>query len=593
MAGDNIVQQIDTYLTELLGGWNIYTTAIVVVILTFLLYSLFTPHDPDTHPVLLARQSSVSPVRLPGESAVYRSPEITYGHSLRAGLGVKEPGAPKWAAGKDGDLRDVWRQTVRGAIGDSGEPTGKTGSILTVLGKERILEHRLDEVSRQINIIGQYIRQHNGQRIAIYLPNSIEFLTTVFGKSTFHSSNDPLANQVGVVSATTFYGITPILIPCNLPVETLIHTLQKTKPDFLIAAAGGLPLTDIVRFYGGLKQVVWVVEEGSRHMDWNEVPEGIGGQAGVGVWHEIVEEKKSTVGTALPDNTENESLKDLVVIWHGDKDDVGEVVEFTQENLVAGIAGIISSLPVNQRYNSSDLLLPVEPLSMVYPLALTFAALYSGASVVLNSAISQKTDLALATRSVSPTIVVASPEIITKSINKTRSEMTMGWHKLVYWFETRALTIGGRMPVASIFSSLFDYARPAIGEQPGKLRLLYVAERANTGCPPLDPVDLSDLRAFTGARVVYALTAARVAGAVCQTSIYDYRKDDARKGKHSHFGIPLSSVEVKVVDTPSHKITDEGDPTGEIVATGPAVAGRQAALGVIGTFRDDGTLAYV
>jgi hypothetical protein len=132
-------------------------------------------------------------------------------------------------------------------------------------------------------------------------------------------------------SATAFYGITPILLPCNLPVEVLIQILQKTKPDFLIAAAGGLSLTEVVRFYGGLKQVIWVVEEGSRHMDWNEVPEGIGGQAGVGVWHEIVEEKRANVGSAVPDNAEGDTLKNLVSIWQGEKNSVGEVVEFTQK----------------------------------------------------------------------------------------------------------------------------------------------------------------------------------------------------------------------------------------------------------------------
>ncbi|KAI9777246.1 MAG: hypothetical protein M1839_008976 [Geoglossum umbratile] len=573
MAGANIVQRIDEYFLELLQGWSIHTTVIVVLIATLLLYPLFFSQPPDTHPIRLSHQSTVSPVRQPGESAIYRSLETQHGYPLKSGLAVKEPGAPKWSSGKNGDLRDVWRQTVRGAIGDNGEATGKTGSILTVLGRERIVEHGLDEVSQEINIVGQYIRQHKGQRVAIVLPNSIEFLTTVF--------------------AAAFYGITPILIPCNLTVEVLIQVLQKTKPDFLVAAAGGLPLTEVVRFYGGLKQVVWVVEEGSRHMDWNEVPEGIGGQAGVGVWHEIVEEKKATVSPTLPDNAEHEPLKDLVSIWHGEKDDVGEVVEFTQKNLVAAIGSIISSLPKNRRFNSSDLLLPVESLSVIYPLTLTFAALFSGASIVLNSAVSQKTDIDLATRSVSPTIVVASAEIITRSISKTRSGMTMGWHKLVHWLETRTLTLGGRMPVATVFTSLFDYMRPAIGEQPGKLRLLYVSERANTGCPPLESADLSDLRAFTGARVVYALTAAKVAGAVTQTLIYDYRREEAPKGKHSHFGVPLSSVEVKLVDTAEHKTTDEGDPMGEITVSGPAVAGGQASLGVMGTFREDGTLAYV
>ena len=143
MAGDNIVQRVDEYFLELLQGWNIYTTVIVIAIATFLLYPLFFSQPPDTHPILLSRQSIASPVRQPGESAIYRSPETPHGYPLKSGLGVKDPGAPKWSAGKNGDLRDVWRQTVRGAIGNDGEPTGKTGNILTVLGRERIVEHGL------------------------------------------------------------------------------------------------------------------------------------------------------------------------------------------------------------------------------------------------------------------------------------------------------------------------------------------------------------------------------------------------------------------------------------------------------------------
>jgi hypothetical protein len=154
MAGDNIVQQIDAYFMELFEGWNIYTTAIVIVIVTLLLYPLFASHQPDTHPILLSRQASISPVRQPGESAVYRSPETPDGYPLKTGLGVKKPGAPKWSSGENGDLRDVWRQTVRGAVSGDGEPTGKTGSILTVLGKERIVEHKLGRPSYHRSRLG-------------------------------------------------------------------------------------------------------------------------------------------------------------------------------------------------------------------------------------------------------------------------------------------------------------------------------------------------------------------------------------------------------------------------------------------------------
>ena len=62
------------------------------------------------------------------------------------------------------------------------------------------------------------------------------------------------------------------------------------------------------------------------------------------------------------------------------------------------------------------------------------------------------------------------------------------------------------------------------------------------------------LRIFTGARVVYALTAARVAGAVTQTQFFDYRVDDAGKG---HFGAPLTSAEIYLKDMGSLKTTDD------------------------------------
>jgi hypothetical protein len=231
--------------------------------------------------------------------------------------------------------------------------------------------------------------------------------------------------------------------------------------------------------------------------------------------------------------------------------------------MVAAIAGFLSSLPNHQRVCASDLFLPVDPLSNLYALTLTLATLHFNASLALNSSTGPKTDLDLATRSISPTIVVASAETVSNTIEKTRASMTRGWHSLIHWLETRALTLAGHMPVAGVFTHLFDYMRPSIGEEPGKLRLLYVAERCGADCPPLESGDLSDLRAFTGARVIYALTAAKVAGAVTQTLMYDYRREET-KGKHGHFGVPLSCVEVKVVDTETHKNTEDGDPVGEV-----------------------------
>lgn len=141
----------------------------------------------------------------------------------------------------------------------------------------------------------------------------------------------------------------------------------------------------------------------------------------------------------------------------------------------------------------------------------------------------------------------------------------------------------GRLPTENFLSRLNAPVRALIGTTPGKLRLLFVSDRAGLNTPPLSPKDLSDLRIYTNARVVYALTASQVAGAVAATHVYDYRIGLTPASSHSHFGVPLSCVEIKVKDTPQHKTSDERA-IGELVVVGASVVGGEAALGVDGEF---------
>jgi hypothetical protein len=140
----------------------------------------------------------------------------------------------------------------------------------------------------------------------------------------------------------------------------------------------------------------------------------------------------------------------------------------------------------------------------------------------------------------------------------------------------------GRLPTDTLLTKLNAPTRATIGTTPGKLRLVFVSERAGLNTPPLSSEDLSDLRIYTKARLVYALTAAKVAGAVAQTNIYDYRRGTTPSNKHNHFGAPISCVEIKLKDTPHHKTTDEQS-IGELVVTGSSVAGGEVSLGINGT----------
>lgn len=202
-AGDAYLEQLDAILINLFAGWNFYTIVFATGLLVYLAYPWLAWRDPDSHPLLLARQASTSPIRQEKESAVYRSIEVPYGYPLRAGLGVKDPGAPKWSSGRNGDLRDIWRTAVRGPLKEDGSSAGNKGRVITVLGNQKPIEHDLDNMTLDINVIGKYVQDFQGQCAAICLSNSAELLSSIFGRS--HGLyGDVASNQFQRLPSTDF-----------------------------------------------------------------------------------------------------------------------------------------------------------------------------------------------------------------------------------------------------------------------------------------------------------------------------------------------------------------------------------------------------
>jgi len=181
MAEQNVVAQIDSAIGDFFSQWNWASTIIVGLILIVVIYPIFAGKEADVHPFLLARQTQASPIRQPGESAVYRSTEIPYGYPLRSGLAIKDPGASKWTTGRDGDLRDIWRQAVTGPKKEDGSSAGPSAKITTILGTEKIIEHNLRDLTSDINVIGESIKNAGGRKVAVCLSDSTELLCTIFG----------------------------------------------------------------------------------------------------------------------------------------------------------------------------------------------------------------------------------------------------------------------------------------------------------------------------------------------------------------------------------------------------------------------------
>ncbi|PGH12974.1 hypothetical protein AJ79_03947 [Helicocarpus griseus UAMH5409] len=562
---DNALATVDALLSDLLAGWSIHSTLIATLIAVFVGYKLFFTKDPDAHPYFLARQAVEAPVRLPGESAVLRAHDVPHGYPLKSGLNVKDADKPKWTAGRNGDLRDIWRAALRGSLSSDGAPAGKQGKFYTVLGKH-VAEHKLDDVSQEMNVIGQYIYELKSQTVAVYLPDSVESLATVF--------------------AGAFYGFKTVLIPRKIPSEKLGSYLALAGADLLIAEAGTLEISTLLKGVPSLKGAIWVANHGSRHMDWSQVPEGIGGDIEVAVWHELVKDKKGVVGTEVPASI-SPNPPPIVTLWASSAES-GEFVEYSPANLVAGIAGVGSVLPRGQHLTSSDLVLSIDSLSRSYPLCILLAALYVNASIAFNSASGEHVDFALATAGISPTVIVASSETMHNYYTKYMAPQIGLFAKFGRFLQRRSLD-AGTMPKQNILTQLTNLG-PTAELSLEKLRLLFISHRIDTNPEyQLTSDQLSDLRVFTGARVLYALTAPTVVGAVAQTNVYDYRR---LPGRHSHFGAPMNTVEVKLVYDKEEDANDDTKPTeGKIFVAGPAVVGGKGVLDARGYIGDDYTLS--
>ncbi len=354
--------------------------------------------------------------------------------------------------------------------------------------------------------------------------------------------------------ACSFYNLTAIVLPFDEPDDAVLSMLRRSAADAVVTAPGSFPFDAVVQNYPALRQLIWVVDDGSKHMDWNEVPKGTGGSVNVATWQEIINDHPADAGKELPPIDGQSEPRDVTIFWKSKPGTMEEMVRFTSANLISAVAAQIAAIPTSQRIGPSDLFLPADSLANTYTLVLTLAALYSNASVAFDSVAGGSADLSVAAQGIAPTILVATPEALLKTHSEAAGRLTSVVASKIHWLQTRSLTQDGVMPAVSMLSRINDNARPAIGTTPGKLRLIFTAERIGAGTPHLSSAMLSDLRVFTRARVIYALTAPKVAGAVAQTTFYDYRVFD---GECSHFGPPLTSTEFFLRDKGANKTTDE------------------------------------
>lgn len=76
-----------------------------------------------------------------------------------------------------------------------------------------------------------------------------------------------------------------------------------------------MDLSVLLKGASSLKHAIWVAKEGSRHMDWTQLPDGIGSAIEVAEWHETVEDRKAPIFSSLPDTDPKIPPRPLVAFW--------------------------------------------------------------------------------------------------------------------------------------------------------------------------------------------------------------------------------------------------------------------------------------
>lgn len=244
---------------------------------------------------------------------------------------------------------------------------------------------------------------------------------------------------------------------------------------------------------------------------------------------------------------------------------------------MAAVAAQPFALPKSQRFEYHDVVLLLAPLTDQYTFIAALAAIYSDASLALMSVAGQSTDYEAAFRGIKPTILVTTSATLSK-LHGDRTAASKGLrYKITYLNKARTLA-AGTMPTDS---SKLRHPR---------LILAYTSSTDTSA--PLKSAQMFDLRIFTGAHIAYAFTDCEVAGAISQTSVFDYGDSIENGERPSHFGPPLSCVELKLIDSPDRKVTDGSDSAGWLVVEGPAVADGRLTVRRLMTMTEKNTLAY-
>lgn len=505
----------------------------------FLLHNLYKPHSL-VHPILLGRQSDVARVRHPGESAVYRN--------YSTGMMGRFPARP----GKDQQLLlDLVRPDL---------DTPRTLWDTKLTNPE--LRQRISALGTAlVKVVGLTPGDSN---VLLLLNDGLEFLLSDLALSSHAIPSFTLTSM-----------------------SLLSSVLDNHPPSAIITEAQFLPhLLELIydTNEGSHHTIIVVGEPNAKHIKGLK-------QARVFRFSDL-EKQGAQLEQVAPSATD--PLQVFTVSFYETPSGTLRGVQFTHENLTAGVTAMRALMPSSGPISPLDTVVSVHSLSSGYGRAVAYTAIFEGAnfattssSKVVRTENGQRQDLADLTSLEqypipSPTVLFVSPShmaVLASSIIDNAKKASTVLYTLA-WRHKLAGILEGFFTKQSLWDRLvFDDARMKVmGKGAGTVRTVVVSGG------PIESQALTPARVALSVPVVLVHSNPQVSGPALATHPFDvqtFPTDAMPSGSSAAdnytfsylatVGAPSINVEAKLKGVDDNLVEGGGDPVGDLFLRGPSV----------------------
>ncbi|CAB4412387.1 unnamed protein product [Rhizophagus irregularis] len=494
---------------------------LLVLIIFFTFLSIRDAPNPDVHPLLLTSQSDCAKVRNPGETAIYRASSSAHGMPLMT--------SPDKSIKIISDLFENGKKLGTDCLGFKDTNGFHWESYQQVA--ERVVNFGTGLIK------STELTPKSSSMFGIFMNSRPEWV---------------IADLVA-----SHYSLITVAIPSiPLRLNDIISQINLTQIGVIVVSNDTLPIIfSAAPSCASLKHVI--LTESSISSDQSEKAKAL--NLILTTFKEVEElgsQSKLEFVVAEPGETAT------IVFSSGTTSGEPIGIELTQENIVADVAGILSTIPNAQKIIPSDKHLSYLPLAYMFERITVLALLYSGASIAFYSG--KSSTVLKEAEEVKPTIFTSTPRFLIRFHETIRQEYGNQFlFERGYAFKLKHLR-KGKLVTNSLWDMLvFNKIKEKFG---GQVRVIV------TGAGPISQTILDFLRITVGCQVIQAYGLTQCSGAVTFNAFFDYQPAD-RSGCDSHTGGPIPCNEIKLVnyEEKGYTVEDKPNPRGEICVRGPNV----------------------